>query len=181
MTAVGVRFRFGKITFSLESGWLQLGTISLPRPSGESSESVDLAALIRLGAFEWRPPELETAQQELNALLEIKDGESQARVLRVLADTASIAMRAGLLRPIFDAAAVEEMPYTRSTTVVSDTSGVLQGGLDFVVRYLHPAARVKIPAIVHMELVNSADRFLSMRRSVPRKKGRRIPELVDHG
>ena len=161
-------------------GWLQLGTISLPGPSDESSESVDLAALIKLGVFEWRPPELETVQQELNALLEIKDGESQARVLRVLADTASIAMRAGLLQPIFDAAAVEEMPYTRSTTVVSDTSGVLQGGLDFVVRYLHPAARVKIPAIVHMELVNSADRFLSMRRSVPRKKGRRIPELVDH-
>ena len=161
-------------------GWLQLGTISLPLQSGEPSENVDLAALIRLGAFEWRPPELETAQQKLRALLEVQDGESQARVLRVLADTASIAIRAGLLRPIFDAAAVEEMPYTRSTTVVSDTSGALQGGLDFVARYLHPAARVKIPAIVHMELVNSADRFLSMRRARPRKKGRRIPELVEH-
>ena len=57
------------------------------------------------------------------------------------------------------------MPFRRPTTVVSDTSGVLQGGLSFVSRYLYPAARVKVPAIVHTEVVNLADRFLSIRRA----------------
>ena len=164
----------------VEEGWLQLGTISLPGQAGEGSENGEPTAMIKLGAFEWRPPDLDTLQKELKTLLEIRDGDPQARITRVSADIASIAMRAGLLQPVFDPAALEEMPYSRSTTVVSDTSGVLQGGLDFVARHLHPAARVKIPAIVHMELVNSADRFFRVRRSRPKKKGRRVHELVEH-
>jgi hypothetical protein len=69
------------------------------------------------------------------------------------------------------------MPFRRSTTVVADTSGAIQGALDFVSRYLHPAARVKVPAIVQMEIVNFADRFLSNRRSA---KVRRTDLLLDH-
>ena len=74
--------------------------------------------------------------------------------------------------------AIEQMPFRRSTTVVVDTSGVLQGALDFVARFLHPAARVKVPAIAQMEIANLADRFLRIRRA--RKTKRRVRELVEH-
>ena len=69
------------------------------------------------------------------------------------------------------------MPFRRSTTIVADTSGALQGGLDFVARHLHPAARVKVPAIVQMEIVNFADRFLSGRRAT---RTRPTDLLIDH-
>ena len=69
------------------------------------------------------------------------------------------------------------MPYRRSVTVVADTSGVLQGALDFVVRHL-PIARIKIPAIVQMEFVNFTHRFLSLRRK--QKNQRRFHELIEH-
>ena len=74
--------------------------------------------------------------------------------------------------------AIEQMPFRRSTTVVADTSGVLQGALDFVARYLHPAARVKVPAIAQMEIANQADRFLRIRRA--RKAKGHVRELMEH-
>ena len=161
--------------------WLRLGTVRLaraPQQSGESGEKTDLAPLVKLGAFEWCLPKMETVHDELRQRLGIERDKSLSRLLD---DISSIGIRAGLLHPLFDPAALEDMPYKRLTTVVSDTSGVLQGGLDFVARHLHPAARVKIPAIVHMELVNSADRFFRLRRSDRKKKPtRRQHELGEH-
>ena len=165
-----------------DEGWLRLGTVRLaldPQQSGESREKTDLASLVKLGAFEWCLPKMETVRDELRQHL---DTDKDKSLSRVLDDISSIGIRTGLLHPFFDPAALEDMPYKRLTTVVSDTSGVLQGGLDFVARHLHPAARVKIPAIVHMELVNSAERFFSLRRSGRKKKNstRRQHELGEH-
>lgn len=69
------------------------------------------------------------------------------------------------------------MPFRRPTTVIRDTSSVLQGGLSFVAENLHPAARIKVPAVVQMEIVNFADRFLSNWRASKIKS----PDLLmDH-
>ena len=65
----------------------------------------------------------------------------------------AIPVRLGLGHPLFDPQALAAMPFRRPTTVVSDTSGVIQGGLGFVSRYLHPVARVRVPAVVQMEIV----------------------------
>ena len=171
--------------------WLCLGTVSLsPNTLGHEDEQHDAA--LASTAFEWRLPDAGRVESELASLLGVTQGDDDySKIVRALDQTASIAVRAGLLYPVFDPATIEEMPFRRTTTVVSDTSGVLQGALDFVVRHLHPAARVKIPAIVQMEFVNSAHRFFSIRRSNEEKarKNRdrknkskllRANELIEH-
>ena len=169
--------------------WLCLGTVSLsPNTLGHEDEQHDAA--LASTAFEWQLPEAGKVEKKLASLLEMEQGDNDySKISRALDQAASIAIRAGLLYPVFDPAAIEEMPFRRATTVVSDTSGILQGALDFVVRHLHPAARVKIPAIVQMEFVNSAHRFFSIRRSNEEKihKNRknkskllRANELIEH-
>ncbi len=154
--------------------WFDLGEVSLQF----SSSSEDPEALVKNGAFEWRLPDVRDARNTLSDLLDKKDEDKDSRnVSRALADVASIGVRTGLLHPVFDPASLEEMPYRRSVTVVVDTSGVLQGALDFVVRHL-PIARIKIPAIVQMEFVNFTHRFLSLRRK--QKNQRRFHELIEH-
>ena len=171
--------------------WLCLGTVSLsPNTLGDEDEQHDAA--LASTAFEWQLPDTDTVECELASLLGVKQGDNNySKITRALDQAASIAVRAGLLYPVFDPAAIEEMPFRRATTVVSDTSGVLQGALDFVVRHLHPTARVKIPAIVQMEFVNFTDRFFKIRRSNEAKAGRnrngknrsnlpRADELIEH-
>ena len=154
--------------------WFDLGEVSLQF----SSSSEDPETLVKNGAFEWRLPDVREARNTLSDLLDKKDEDKDSRnVSRALADVASIGVRTGLLHPVFDPASLEEMPYRRSVTVVVDTSGVLQGALDFVVRHL-PIARIKIPAIVQMEFVNFTHRFLSLRRK--QKNQRRFHELIEH-
>ena len=167
----------------LENKWLHLGTVCIAVPEQQPNELTnesDLIGLVRLGAFEWSTPAIRTAQSELLGILSFKQEDSPSVFDRVFGDISSIGVRAGMLRPFFDPDALADMPYKHPTTIVADTSGVLQGGLDFVARYLHPAARVKIPAIVHMELVNSAESFFSLRRSHSKKAKRRLSELVEH-
>ena len=167
----------------LENKCLHLGTVCLAVPKRQLSElkdESDLTGPVRLGAFEWSTPAIKTAQSELLEILDFAEKDSPSVFDRVLGNISSIIVRAGMLRPLFDPDALEDMPYKHPTTIVVDTSGVLQGGLDFVVRYLHPAARVKIPAIVHMELVNSAENFFSLRRSHSKKAKSRLNELVEH-
>ena len=159
--------------------WFSLGEVSL-QFSG-SSEGPE--TLVKNGAFEWRLPDVREARSTLSDLLDKKDEDKDNRnVSRALADVASIGVRTGLLHPVFDPASLEEMPYRRSVTVVADTSGVLQGALDFVVRHL-PIARIKIPAIVQMELANIADRFFRLRRkdkNQRRSHKHRFHELIEH-
>jgi len=158
-----------------EDGWFCLGEVSLL--SNDTSE--DPITLVRNGAFEWRLPYIQKARKNLSDLLRRneKNGKIDNDVSRELDNIAPIGVRTGLLHPVFDPASLEEMPFRRSITVVSDTSGVLQGALDFVVRHL-PTARIKIPAIVQMEFANFTHRFLSLRR---KNENQRHPlELIEH-
>ena len=162
------------------NGWLPLGILSLEADNGALEE---LETMVTKGAFEWRLPSGDTVKEGLFKCLDRGQKERvkariDERIDEALDQIAWIAVRAGLLHPAFDAAALEAMPFRRSTTVVADTSGALQGALDFVARHLHPAARVKVPAIVHMEIVNLADRFFKIRREG--KSERRADELAAH-
>ena len=167
--------------------WLCLGDVLLPHgaPSDDKGEQGNAALESR--AFEWQLPHVDAVKSELVSLLEASPRENDSKIARALDQTASIAVRTGLLHPVIDPDAIEEMPFRRATTVVADTSGVLQGALDFVVQYLHPATRVKIPAIVPMEIVNSSHRFFSIRRSNAVKADKknnskllRVDELIEH-
>lgn len=140
--------------------WLSLGQIELRRLSTARGSDEEQLALIRDGTFEWLLPSVEETETKLKELMADVDCED---VRRALDCAAYSAVRIGLVYPTFDPAALEEMPFRRSTTVVSDTSGVLQGGLDFVARHVHKA-RVKIPHIVQMEIRNLSHRFFSLRR-----------------
>jgi hypothetical protein len=158
-----------------DDGWLNLGEFVLDATDRRPEQ---LIASVRRGGFVWTVPSAEDASKQLKELLGLKDkGSDEAKLRRALDAIAAISLRVGLQHPRFDPQALEEMPFRRSTTVVSDTSGAVQGGLDFVARHLHPAARVKVPAIVQMEIVNFAERFLSNRRSA---RTRSADLLIDH-
>ena len=168
--------------------WLCLGDVSLPHGAPSDNESEQGDAALESTAFEWQLPHVDAVKSELASLLEVSSRDNDySRIARALDQTAAIVVRAGLLHPVIDPDAIEEMPFRHATTVVADTSGVLQGALDFVVQYLHPVTRVKIPAIVQMEIVNSSHRFFSIRRSNEAKAGReskgkslRANELIEH-
>ena len=160
---------------AFDNKWLPLGVISLVATDLKSSAPVKL---VRRGAFEWKLPSLDESVEKASELLGAKDDDHRRRVGTAMDEVASIAARVGLIHPRFDPLAIEQMPFRRSTTVVVDTSGVLQGALDFIARFLHPAARVKIPAITQMEIANLADRFLRIRRAQTPK--RRVRELMEH-
>ncbi|MCJ8237800.1 hypothetical protein [Peteryoungia algae] len=160
----------------LNDGWLNLGKVNL-YPENRHDDSAILDGL-RRGAFEWSLPSVEQVETSLVELLGIDDKtKASAKLRRIIDSIAAIGVRAGLVYPHFDPQSLEMMPFRRSTTVVADTSGAIQGALDFVARHLHPAARIKVPAIVQMEIVNFADRFLSCRRAT---KVRRPDLLIDH-
>ena len=164
-----------------EDEWLPLGTISLP--SSQIDDEGD-GATAGVSAFTWNVSGADSVKFALAKLLDVS--QDDAKIARALNQIAAIGVRAGLVHPAFDPAAIEEMPRRGATTVVSDTSGVLQGALDFVVRYLYPATRVKIPAIAQMELVNFTDRFFKIRRDNEKKVLRgtgtllRTDELIEH-
>lgn len=160
---------------------LSLGSISLKQAKlsdGSADAEHERALLGRDGTFEWSLPGPSDMRGALEKLLGDKGGD----VGRALDSIAAIYVRAGLVNPILDAEAIEGMPFRRSATVVSDTSGVLQGGLDFIVRHI-PKARVKIPAIVQMEIRNFSDRFLKIRRESrdsKQRKRRATKQLIEH-
>ena len=165
-----------------ESKYLSLGSISLKQALQPSDENVDVdhqrTLLARDGTFEWLLP---SASDTRGALKELLDDNNKGAVRRALDSIAAIYVRAGMVNPIFDAETVESMPFRRPATVVSDTSGVLQGGLDFIVRHI-PKARVKIPSIVQMEIRNFSHRFFKIRREPTSDKQRRraTAQLVEH-
>src|SRR5258708_15421653 len=129
------------------------------------SERYTLA--VRRGQYEWTPPKPDAAKADLEAtLIKLPDGKTQSdndkregKLRRTLDLMATIAARIGLFHPRFDSHTLAQMPYRRPLSIAADTSGISQGGLDFVARFLCPVARTKVPAISHMEVVNFSDRF----------------------
>ncbi len=162
---------------AFNSKFLNLGKITL-QTKGMLQGGENPATLIRHGAFEWQVPSEESTRAELLTIFDNnKKEKANDDAYQVLRQTAEIGVRSGLLHPTFDPRDVEEMPLRSSQTVVSDTSGVLAGPLDFVVRQF-PVVRVKIPAIVHMEIVNMANRFHGIRKNLSSLKGKKGELLI---
>lgn len=168
--------------------WFDFGRIDLfPIPQGPA-ETEDVRRLaerytlaVRRGQYEWNPPKPDAARAALEAILvnlpKEKSPGRESKLRRTLDLMATIAARIGLLHPRFDSHALAQMPYRRPLSIVADTSGISQGGLDFVARFLCPVARTKVPAIAHMEVVNFSHRFLSNSRS---DKVVALDLLMDH-
>jgi hypothetical protein len=162
--------------------WFDFGRIEL-FPIAADVDKVRLAS--RRGQYEWTLPTSDAAKDSLEKILVgIPAGVQPADVARragkgrrCLDAITTIAARVGLLHPRFDSHSLAAMPYRRPVSIVADTSGIAQGGLDFVARFLSPVARTKVPAIAQMEIVNFSQRFLSNSRSGAVKG---LDLLLDH-
>ena len=166
--------------------WVNVGRIQLsPELSMASSEdSTDdyqrVIAALRHGFFEWTIPNHERLVSEITTALPTPEKgftESQNKKISEVTKTIGhIATRCGLANPVFDALTLGMMQYQRPVSIVVDTNAVLQGGLDFFARHVTPRARIKVPALVHMEILNFVERYFSQRR-----RGSYTPQtLLDH-
>lgn len=154
----------------LADQWLGMGSLQVFCADREEPE--DLKSAVRAGSFEWSVPTQKVVGDQLKVLLGIdkladvkKKKAAEERLPGIFQAMAGIALRTGLSWPRFDPIIIGELPFRRPATVVADTSGVVQGALAFVADYLHPTARLKIPAVLHMEVINQADRFMKAWRS----------------
>ena len=168
--------------------WVSVGTISShpeirPEPLAASQDVTDetlaLQTAFQYGFFDWCIPKLESLQKDLiSALMTRSEGKSSnGRILGATRAVAYVAMRCGLAHPVFDAMTLSKMPFQEPIGIVADTNAVLQGALDFVARHLTPAARIVIPAMVHMEILNFVDRYFRQRHD-GKKHGAEM--LQDH-
>lgn len=163
--------------------WVSIGDITIHPMMSDPVESPKEAMeqAVQHGSYEWRLPDADCLQSDLSDALQTgKDGDDDATKHRIEAASKAvchIATRCGFVSPLFDAMAVSSMPFRRPATVVADTTSVIQGALDFVTRFLCPAARIKIPAIVHMEILNFVDRFFSGRRRKQSKQSKQSRNL----
>ena len=154
--------------------WVDIGKINLfPESPGASKiEEVDNLARVsfalRYGFFQWKIP----SQKEISDRIEsafsaefIKKNRQQQkkRISESAKSIAHIAIRCGLANPVFDALTLENMQFRRPISVIVDTSAVLQGGLDFFAKHVLPTARIKVPALVHMEIINFVNRYFTQR------------------
>lgn len=145
--------------------WLNLGKIRVFPSKPESEESDDpVETALRFGSYSWTVPDFDVLMSDCESVLSNTTNLNKDKLRRALESVIACACRCGFVTPTFDAGSISDMPFSRPTTVVVDTSAVIQGGLDFVSRFLYPMARIKVPAIVHMEIVHSADRYFAHRR-----------------
>jgi hypothetical protein len=177
--SVNDRFVFQPVSLSVREGicfgdrWLRLGEIALkPAPKEkDEEESAPAENAIRHGFYEWKMTPYEDLEIECLdnmgfgvSAKEQADGKAKDITRRALHSVIDVSMRLGLLFPQFDADVVASMPFNRPTTVIADTNAVGKGGVDFLVRFLYPTARLKVPAIVAMEILDQSVRFFSQRR-----------------
>lgn len=157
--------------------WVSVGeiTVHLSSPNSPVSDSAGIdprVAALRYGAFDWSIPLRDVLERDLLAALNLPQESTGSRsrsprnpdVHDPIDAVADVAVRCGLASLRFDPMILSRMPFRTPVSVVVDTSAVIQGGLSFVARHLTPAARIRIPAIVHVEILDMADRFLSNRR-----------------
>ncbi len=162
--------------------WVDVGKIMFR----QGAEQPQMA--IRFGAYEWQIPD----KQELDGYIKEAISFDNDRQKEDLLDRVKkafyqgfqdILRRLSLLLPTFDPDAVCRMPLRCDTTVVPDTSAVHQGALDFIARFLWPMARIRIPDVVHMEIDNRMDNYLSRirwNRENRRKSQARVGALSNH-
>jgi hypothetical protein len=166
------------------NAWLSLGEISLEPELVDSSNPSEatIANAILFGQYRWH---VSSATDSTKALDKAVDGEmskdQSGRLEHILTETLEdIARRLCLVLPSFDADSIAEFPLRHPTTLVLDTSAVLQGGLDFASRFLYPTARLKVPAVVPLELLNMANTYFALRRSAPSTLARKTRCLREH-
>ena len=166
-----------------EEQWVSIGRITvhpeLPDASGDETSDRDLLlSALRYGFFDWELPAQNTLQEAIISALsgndnqEEKDDQKEKIKKNIKESTkaiAHVAIRCGLAHPVFDAMSLAQMPFRRPVSVVVDTTAVIQGGLDFLARHLTPAVRIKIPALVHMEILNRVERYFTRRNKAPQR------------
>lgn len=153
-------------------GWLSLGAVVLkPAPKARVEEQFTPSEnAVRFGFYEWTSKEFDTLQVECLRLMGANEGNEKGsnkakdKIRRALHSIIDVATRLGLLFPRFDPDMIASMPFCRPTTVIADTNAVGKGAVDFLVRFLCPMGRLKVPAIVAMEVLNQSDKFFAMRR-----------------
>ncbi len=163
--------------------WLNLGQIRIPLNSNHISENSNdqmelIHGYLQKGVYEWVTPETSKVRKKLDEVLGNENKESSNSSL--LTDIANVGYRTCLIRPLFDAMALMEMPYKKDTTIVVDTSSVIQGGFDFVCEFLQPEVSVMIPAMVDTELRISSNNYFSKRRRDKKSIKDRHDELSGH-
>lgn len=151
--------------------WLNLGRLTL-RPGGADHPSEPMLDVfgraVGVGSYEWKLPQRDQLDNDLIKLCTFDDGTAvsegqREKLTKALDGLVHALQRVGLMHPVFDASAVSVMPFSKPVTVVADTNSVLQGALDFVHRHLAPAARIRIPAIVQMEILVWVDNYFRLR------------------
>ena len=167
--------------------WVNVGSIQLfPELSKASAEdTVDdsqrVTAALRYGFFEWTVPSQQELVNRISAAFTTakKSFQIESQNKKIAEATKSIvhiAIRCGLAHPVFDALTLGLMQNRRPVSIIVDTNAVLQGGLDFFARHVIPRARIKVPALVHMEILNFVERYFSQRH-----RGSNTPSmLMDH-
>ncbi|MGI4790858.1 MAG: hypothetical protein ACRYFS_18660 [Janthinobacterium lividum] len=178
------------ICFGLDN-WINVGDIRLfPTNSIETtstfySDAIYTQALAaKFGGYEWQLPTEEEIERSIDNGLKEALADEKKMVVKIFLQALQDAIRRSLLLyPIFDAHGLSGMPLTRPTTIVPDTSAVQQGALSFICQFLTPAARIKVPAIVHMEIMMQVDNYFSGVRFNPdhkNKKNYRAAALRSH-
>ncbi len=151
--------------------WLKVADVRL-HPSmdveGPDGEKSAIKEGIEFGFYDWDSVGFKTLTANALALLVAtgeKEGPKSKRTTeRAMEAVGHCLTRCGLTHPALDASNLSSLPLKRPCTLVADANAVMQGALDFAIRYLHPMARIKIPALVQMEMINMADRFFKLRR-----------------
>ena len=168
------------ICFGLDN-WIDVGDVTL-FPSREAVQSdgtyfeanYDRTHALQFGGYEWQLPTTEEIDHSIDAnLQQVSADEKKVVVKTFLQGLQDAVRRSLLLYPIFDVHSLSLMPFNRPTTVVPDTSSVHQGALSFVCQFLTPAARIKVPAIVHMEVLMQSDNYFSGIRWNPESRGKK--------
>lgn len=150
-----------------ESKWLTLGEIRLkPSTSTEGRDPLDqlLIQAVAHGFFEWHLRTQAELESGILAAVDTKNQIQTKKLKHALIGLAHAIQRLGLQCPVFDAGALCSMPFKRPVTIVADTNAVLQGGLDFTAEFLSPVARLKVPAVVQMEVLTWTDNYFKVRR-----------------
>ena len=162
--------------------WLHVGRIELyPSPINDTGQDDLITTAIRLGQFSWTLPSSDQLLAGLKASIGEIPTDAISKAEKVLREALQdITRRLLLLLPTLDAGILSEMPFRTPTTLVVDTSAVKQGALDFACRFLYPMARIKVPAVVPVEILNMADRFLAQRRRPKTTIQYKINCLAEH-
>lgn len=152
--------------------WVNVGNISLQPHNQFGSETeiqYDEYYAAKFGGFEWQLPTLTELKQNISTSL--KSTAPQEAIQKAFWEgLQNVIRRTRLLLPIFDVEAMANMPLRKPMTIVPDTSAIQQGALDFICHFLIPWARIKISAIVHMEILTQVDNYLGIRWSDSKKE-----------